>query len=87
MKSILFLSVFLVINAFCCEEEEEVGKICPAVYTAACQEEVPTGEMCDAYFIRWFYDEGTKTCQRVEYSGCNERGFASPEECEACKCG
>ena len=83
MKQLIFLSAFLLFTAFSCEKEEAP---CVAAEVAACQDVVPTEEMCDAYFVRWFYKPDTKSCERAEYSGCNEKGFASQAECEACKC-
>lgn len=80
MRTLLLVSVFLIINAFSCEEEV----VCPVDPPQACQDKVPTDEMCDAYFIRWFYNPEAKSCQRAEYSGCNEKGFATQQECEAC---
>jgi hypothetical protein len=53
---------------------------------AACSEKPPTDEECDAYFERWFYIEKMNGCEKVGYSGCSLKGFATQEECEACRC-
>jgi len=43
-------------------------------------------EDCDAYFMRWFYDDAANTCSEIGYSGCEQYGFATQAECEACVC-
>lgn len=52
----------------------------------ACADVVPTGELCLAAFNRWFYNAANNRCEQISYSGCNQKGFASQAECEACKC-
>ncbi len=54
-------------------------------YAAACNETPPVGEFCLAYFERWFYNKNTKRCNKIGYSGCSQRGFATQVECENCK--
>jgi len=51
-----------------------------------CTEVVPVNEACQAYFERWFFDAKKNSCSLVQYSGCNQRGFATKNECENCKC-
>lgn len=53
---------------------------------AACSETEPTDELCEAYFQRWFYDKEENKCEKIGYSGCSQKGFATEEECEACDC-
>ncbi len=51
-----------------------------------CTERPPTDELCQAYFVRWFYNASTNSCEEIGYSGCSVRGFASEADCEACVC-
>ncbi len=62
------------------------GNNCDPNPTGTCAETPPTNEMCTAYFTRWFYNAQTQTCTQIGYSGCSQRGFATEQECEACKC-
>jgi len=77
MKKLLLLS-FIVVASLACEDECDNQ-------TAACNETVPL-EACQAYFVRWFYDSNTNACEEIGYSGCEEYGFATQEECETCLC-
>lgn len=54
--------------------------------TQACTETVPTNEACQAYFTRWFFNKDKNKCDQIGYSGCSQKGFATQQECEACKC-
>ena len=54
--------------------------------SATCSETAPTNEACQAYFERWFYSKSSNKCELVQYSGCSSKGFATQQECEACKC-
>lgn len=51
-----------------------------------CKEVPPTNELCMAAFQRWFFDANNNNCKQVSYSGCSAKGFATQQECEACKC-
>lgn len=51
-----------------------------------CNDTVPTNEACAAYFQRWFYNAQTNSCELKAYSGCSQKGFATEEECNKCKC-
>ena len=53
---------------------------------ATCSEIPPTNELCQAYFKRWFYDKNKNKCEQSGYSGCSQKGFATQQECEECKC-
>ncbi|MCY1529576.1 hypothetical protein D9M68_647280 [compost metagenome] len=51
-----------------------------------CNDKVPVGEACQAYFQRWFFNPATNSCELKAYSGCSQKGFATEQECNACKC-
>jgi len=55
-----------------------------------CQEQPPNPTSstvtCTAYFVRWFYNPTTNTCEEVGYSGCSATGFATQAECQECVC-
>ena len=53
---------------------------------ATCSETPPTNELCQAYFERWFFNEDKNKCEQIGYSGCSEKGFATQQDCEECKC-
>lgn len=54
--------------------------------TGACNDTVPTNEACQAYFQRWFFNPQTNSCELKAYSGCSQKGFATEQECNECKC-
>jgi len=54
--------------------------------TSPCNDVPPTDEECDAAFERWFYVRASNTCEQIGYSGCEQYGFASLEDCETCLC-
>lgn len=78
ITKVLLFAMLLILTS--CEEE------CPATNNPACEEIAPTNEVCAAYFSRWFYDESTKSCEEISYSGCSEKGFGTKEACETCLC-
>ncbi len=78
MKKLLLLS-FVLLTSLACEDECENAP-------EACTEVPATEELCDAYFMRWFYNSTTNACTEIGYSGCEQYGFATQEECEACVC-
>ncbi len=51
-----------------------------------CKETVPTDEMCLAAFERWFFNKTKNKCEKIGYSGCSQKGFATQQECDGCKC-
>lgn len=53
---------------------------------ATCSETPPTNELCQAAFNRWFYNKEKNKCEQIGYSGCSQKGFATQQECEECKC-
>ena len=53
---------------------------------ATCSETVPTGELCQAAFNRWFFNKAKNKCEQIAYSGCLQKGFATEQDCNACKC-
>ena len=78
-KALIFLSFFL-FTLISCKEDNCVS------LDPICNETVPTNEVCLAVFERWFYDSSTSSCEKIGYSGCEEYGFATKEECETCQC-
>lgn len=82
MKSkILILSILLVftLGLISCSKD------CEPKF-ATCSESPPTDEACQAYFNRWFYNKDKNNCEQIGYSGCSQKGFATKQECEECKC-
>ena len=78
-KVLIFLSFFLVVMISCKSDDcENLDPIC--------NESVPIDEECLAVFERWFYDSSTSTCEKIGYSGCEEYGFSTKEDCETCQC-
>jgi hypothetical protein len=43
--------------------------------------------LCGAYLERWFYDETLQKCLKKGYSGCNDIGCKTEQECIDCKDG
>ena len=80
MKVLKFLFVITLLSFTSCKKDN-----CGTSSTV-CQEAPPTDEACLAFFTRWFYDSNSDTCEEIGYSGCEQYGFASKEECDACKC-
>jgi len=81
MKKVLMLLSFFLFTLTSCDDN------CMATEIPACSETVPNQDVvCLAYFESWFFDSTTSTCEKIGYSGCDESGFATKEECEACKC-
>jgi len=77
MKKLLFV-FFIILTSLACENNCENQP-------EACTDILPN-EDCEAYFMRWFYDDGTNTCSEIGYSGCEQYGFEAQAECEACLC-
>ena len=81
MKNIVFLAFLLAIVFIIpsCEKDCDFDN-------PVCAETPPTDEACLAYFERWFYDSEANKCEKIGYSGCTQKGFATMEECESCGC-
>ena len=76
----LFISIFI-----SCNDSGDEKIECDDTNTA-CSQVPPTNEICSAFFQKWFYDNQTKRCNLVSYSGCSDLGFKTKKECEACNC-
>jgi hypothetical protein len=83
MKNRIFLGMWLVLGFVF---TTSCGQQCDQTPTGTCAEVPPTDELCAAYFNRWFYNPQTQSCTQIGYSGCSQRGFATQQDCEACKC-
>lgn len=81
-----FLVVAFGLNFAACIKCDKPAACDPTQKAPACKDVVPTDEMCAAYFTRWFYNSESDNCQQIGYSGCSQKGFATRQECEACKC-
>jgi len=84
MKYLKFVFVIAFISALSftsCKKEQ-----CDLSQNTTCTEAPPTDEACLAFFTRWFYDASTGNCSEIGYSGCEQYGFATKEECEECGC-
>lgn len=80
------LSLFVILGtSFLACKTEGIEKDCIEVDLLKCSE-VPPDKACRAYFETWFYDKTTSMCNKIGYSGCSAKGFATKEECESCKC-
>ena len=81
MKKATLLFGFIFFSLFSCNDN------CVSSEIAGCNDSVPNQDVtCLAYFESWFYDASDQTCSKIGYSGCEESGFQSKEECEACQC-
>ena len=80
-KLTLFITILLVITLGLtnCSKDCE-----PTI--ATCSETPPTNELCQAAFNRWFYNKEKNKCEQIGYSGCSQKGFATQQECDKCKC-
>jgi len=78
MKYLLYICL-ITCSLFAC------GDSCEDIPTA-CSDVVPADEECTAFFNRWFFDAKSNTCTEVGYSGCEQYGFETEEECLSCKC-
>lgn len=75
-----FLTFIILLTTSSCKE------ICGYENIPKCNESLPKNEYCDAYFEKWFYNKENNSCSLIQYSGCNEYGFATQSECETCLC-
>jgi hypothetical protein len=80
-KAISLLSQAVVLSLILLSCNRDCG-----VNAAACADAVPQ-EDCMAYFTRWFYNSKENKCEKISYSGCSAKGFATKDECQECKCG
>ena len=71
--------LFLIVGLTNCSKECEQK-------LATCSETPPSNELCQAAFNRWFYNKEKNKCEQIGYSGCSQKGFATQQECEECKC-
>ena len=78
------LVVCMILFALSCNSEME--ELNDDTQNPACTEVPATTEVCNAIWERWFYEEKTKSCNKVKYGGCAPYGFETKEECEECKC-
>ena len=83
---ILTALVTLAFFASCEREMMDDVFVCGWPEDSPCTDTVPLDEACDAYFSRWFFDQQANSCQQINYSGCSQKGFATQEDCETCKC-
>ena len=86
---IVYLLPFALLLFTACEKEvnldkEPVYPTCGTPNNPACLDVPPTNELCQAYFVRWFYNSQTNECDQIGYSGCEQYGFATQQECEDC---
>ena len=80
MKKVMMFLSFLLFSISSCKD-------CCEITDPVCNETVPTDEACRRPVIeRWFFDSTTSTCEKIGYTGCEEYGFSTKEECETCKC-
>ena len=78
MKNILVLVTICLFSLTACHKSE------PCVNEdATCNEQPPTGIVCQAYFVNWFYNPSSNSCEEIGYSACSPVGFAAKEDCEA----
>ena len=75
----ILLCLFTLFGSSCSKDECEPK-------TATCEEVAPKDEACLAYYERWFFNSKHNRCEKVGYSGCSAKGFATETECNACKC-
>lgn len=80
MRTLICLSIISIFTLFSCKNDCEQSEF------ATCQEQVPTDEICQAQFERWFYDSSKNNCEFISYTGCNQYGFVTKEDCEICRC-
>jgi hypothetical protein len=89
MKSIGLGTLVLILSVISCKTDEDnqdpSNNDCEDIIKI-CEQTPPTNEDCHAFFQRWFFDKTTKACSEISYSGCTQTGFATKQECEACKC-
>lgn len=78
IKYLRALVISLLLLTVSCKEE-----VVPVILPK-CDDTPPTNELCEAYFMMWFYDRNSNSCNQIGYSGCSPHGFATKEECEAC---
>lgn len=78
MKILFLIIILFSISLIGCKKDCETK-------SAPCNESVPN-EDCKALFTRWFFNKEKNSCEKIIYSGCSAKGFASQSECEKCQC-
>jgi len=81
MKNLILLASLVLLTASSCKKNN-----CTNATKPKCKETPPTEELCQAAFSRWFYNVKTNQCEVIGYSGCEEYGFATQQDCDDCKC-
>lgn len=80
MKNVLlFLAISTLILIGCKKKED-------CISDQKCSEYPPKDELCQAAFESYFYSAKDGKCYKKGYSGCEEYGFKTEEECKQCKC-
>lgn len=79
MKGIIWISIICLAMLAGCKDDD-------CIVDNKCSETHANGELCQAAFESWFYNAEEKKCTKIGYSGCNEYGFKTQEECEECDC-
>ena len=82
MKSIIYTLLFFV--CFSCSKNNTNPTNPPIISKGKCYDTIDKGNTCSAYWENWFYDESIKNCIKKSYSGCEERGCKTFEECRIC---
>jgi hypothetical protein len=81
MKKILIFLSFFLFTLISCKKDEVCLK-----NNTICEEIPAIDELCAAFFERWFYDSSSSNCEKIGYSGCEQYGFETKQECEECDC-
>lgn len=79
-----FAIVLCLLFLSACSKNNSAVTINSAIKTGKCYDKAPDSSLCAAYWERWFYDEAVKNCIKKEYSGCNELGCKTQEDCKLC---
>lgn len=80
MKNVFLIIIVFTLAFTACKKKAD------CVTDKKCLEYPPKDELCQAAFESWFYSTKDGKCYKKGYSGCNEYGFKTEEECEECKC-
>jgi hypothetical protein len=80
------MALLLAFETSSCIKSEDNGPACKFQNNEKCLHVAPSKQPCTNYLERWFYDVSTKTCEKIRFSACEVKGFASQIECDSCKC-